>query len=358
VSAPLLVGLLRDTTVSSPTRSEEGPDVEPVLRLALDDAVAAGRLDREVEIVRVECVGLPRGSAHAVEQAYAELAASGVLLVAGPAIGDNALVATPLAEAAHLPTINWSGAGHARGEWMFHLQVGSHEDEPVVLARHIANTGAARVALVYDRSPIGRRYASYFETEAERLGLEIGARRSVPPVLDDGVDDIAALRASSPDALVYFGLGLSGRALGRARAAAGWTAPAYMGAAGMWGHTPGIAADIDGWTYVDVYSDGNSVLAGVRARLPEVFAQGPAAAYGYDLGLLVAEGLARATELTRHGVREGLEAVKWVPAAEGEEGTHLTFGPHDRGALHGRYLVMRRWDAGTSVEVGARVTAR
>jgi ABC-type branched-subunit amino acid transport system substrate-binding protein len=351
VNEPLLVGILRDTTVSTPGDSEEGPDVEPALRLALEDARAGGRLDRDVELVRIECVGLPRGSALAVEQAYAQLAARGVLLVLGPAIGDNALVATPLAEAARVPTLNWSGAGHARGEWMFHLQVGSHEDEPVVLARHLASVGVTRVAVVYDRSPIGRRYTAYFETEAELAGLELCARRSLEPVATDATDDVRALRDAAPDALVYLGLGLSGRAVGRARTEAGWTVPAYMGAAGMWGHTPGIAADLEGWTYVDVYSDTNAVLAEVRTRLGPAFARGPAAAYGYDLGRLAAEGLARATELTRTGVRDGLEAVKWVPAAEGHEGTHLSFGTQDRGALHGRYLVLRRWEQGESLEV-------
>jgi hypothetical protein len=42
-------------------------------------------------------------------------------------------------------------------------------------------------------------------------------------------------------------------------------------------------------------------------------------------------------------VREGLELVKWIPAAEGYEGTMMSFGHHDRGALHGRYMVMRQW---------------
>jgi len=43
--------------------------------------------------------------------------------------------------------------------------------------------------------------------------------------------------------------------------------------------------------------------------------------------------------------------VKWLPAAEGHEGTLLGFGVHDRGALHGRYLVLRQWLDGESVEV-------
>jgi branched-chain amino acid transport system substrate-binding protein len=54
----------------------------------------------------------------------------------------------------------------------------------------------------------------------------------------------------------------------------------------------------------------------------------------------VAEGLARApSNSPAIGVRTGLEQVKWLPAAEGEEGTLLGFGIQDRGALHGRYLV-------------------
>ena len=76
-----------------------------------------------------------------------------------------------------------------------------------------------------------------------------------------------------------------------------------------------------------------------------------AAAMGYDLGRLLAEGLARAPERTREGVKDGLEQVKWLPAAEGHEGTLLGFGNHDRGALHGRYLVLRQWSGGESVEV-------
>ena len=68
-------------------------------------------------------------------------------------------------------------------------------------------------------------------------------------------------------------------------------------------------------------------------------------------GEMVAEGLARAPERTRDGVKEGLEQIKWLPAAEGYEGTTLGFGHRDRGALHGRYLVLRQWRQGHSVEL-------
>ena len=90
----------------------------------------------------------------------------------------------------------------------------------------------------------------------------------------------------------------------------------------------------------------------VRDRLGADAPPGLFTAVGYDLGLLVAEGLARAPELTAEGVRDGLELVKQVPSAEGRAGTTLGFGHWDRGALHGPYLVLRQWRDGVSIEVG------
>ncbi len=94
-------------------------------------------------------------------------------LIVGPAIGDNALVATPWVERERIPTINWAGAERARGEWMFHHQVGSHEDESLVMARHMKALGADRIGVVFDQSPIGTRHLQYLEDEARIIGLEI-----------------------------------------------------------------------------------------------------------------------------------------------------------------------------------------
>src|SRR6202008_4268856 len=97
-------------------------------------------------------------------------------------IGDNALLDTPFAEAARVPTLNWAGAERARGDWMFHLQVGSHEDESLVMARHLHALGCRRVAVAYDRSPIGRRHLAYLLDEAEVLGLGISGMAGHAPL--------------------------------------------------------------------------------------------------------------------------------------------------------------------------------
>jgi hypothetical protein len=110
MAAPLRVGFLDDLADGPPSPT----DVEQWLRLVADEYLAAGRLDREVEIVASFGLGLPSGTAAAVEHAFARLDAADVLLVVGPAVGNNALVVTPLTERFQLPTINWAGTERAR----------------------------------------------------------------------------------------------------------------------------------------------------------------------------------------------------------------------------------------------------
>lgn len=313
---------------------------------------ASGRIPVPVEFVHAYGLGLPTGTAEAIERAFADLAAQDVVLIVGPAIGDNALIATPLAEALRVPTINWSGAERARGKYMFQLQVGSHEDESLVVARHLAAAGARRIGVVHDVSPIGTRHLKYLEDEAAILGLEIVACRGVSPLNPAAHEDVGAVLSARPDAVAYLGLGVSAPAVTEALLAHRWTGPKIMNTAGLRGYHPEFARHYDGWTYVDLRSDANRTLAALREAHDIAPEELTAAARGHDLGRLVAEGIARAHGYTREGLRNGLEQVKWLPAAQGEDGTLLGFGVQDRGALHGRYLVVRQWRDGQSVEAG------
>jgi branched-chain amino acid transport system substrate-binding protein len=344
------VGVLYDMTPGPIDELSRGGGLVGRIGEAVDALVASGRLDRPVNLIEEYALGLPPGTAHAVERAYGELVERGVLCIVGPAIGDNALVATPLADAARVPTIQWAGTDRARSEYMFQLQVGSHEDEGVVLARHLAALGARRVGVVFDRSPIGRRYTSFFDAECDVLGLELVSRAAISPLASDMTDVIAAAQASGAEAFVYLGLGLVAAEVAAACSASGWDVPVAMNTAGMRGYDPTFARAIDGWVYVDMLSDDNRVLQSLRERLGS-HGTGLLPAVGHDLGQLVAEGLARAPELTRDGVKEGLELVKLLPAAEGRDGTTLGFGNWDRGALHGEYLVLRQWRDGASNEI-------
>jgi branched-chain amino acid transport system substrate-binding protein len=355
VAEPIRIGIL-DDGVGARDGSDEGAvyrQLERDMQLAVDEVARQGRLDRPVEFVHQYGFGLPAGTAHAVERAFEALVNQGVLAIVGPAVGDNAIVATPLADRYETPTINWSASERARGDHMFHLQVGSHEDESILLARHLAGIGVTRAGVIVDRSPIGHRHLAFFEEESELVGVQLSARVTISPLPDSARAEVAAVRDSGAEALVYLGLGWAGRDVARERTALGWDAPAAMNAAGMRGSgDPDYARDIDGWVYPDMYADGNALLAGLRSGSGADRVRPGGLALGYDMGQLVAEGIARAQELSRPGIKDGLERIKVVPAAEGHDGTTLGFGRWDRGALKGRYLVLRRWAGGTSVELG------
>jgi hypothetical protein len=55
----------------------------------------------------------------------------------------------------------------------------------------------------------------------------------------------------------------------------------------------------------------------------------------------------------RAAVRRALERLTPMPAATGREGTRMRFGPSQRQALEGEYLVLRAWVGGRSTEVPA-----
>jgi branched-chain amino acid transport system substrate-binding protein len=356
VAAPALIGILDDGVGSrDAAASGDGSviykEMELDMQRAVDVVAAQGRLDRDVAWTHEEGIGLPSGTAHNVEKAVAALVERGVLLIVGPGTGDSAIVATPFADKYETPMINWSASERARSEYMFHLQVGSHEDESILMARYLGDLGLKRVGVLYDRSPIGRRHMEFLEQEADLLGVNVSTRKAVAPLATDVIDDVAALRDEGVEGLVYMGLGWVGRDIAKARTALGWEVPRIMNAAGMRGADPEYARDIDGWVYPDMYSEDNVLLSQLRASLTEDRRRVNALAFGYDMGQLVAEGIARAPELSREGIKDGLEHIKVVRAAEGHEGTTLGFGRWERGALKGRYLVLRQWRDTKTVEV-------
>ncbi len=343
-AAPLLIGVLHDYSLP-----DQDASFERAARVGI--ALAGSRLDRPVEFLHAHAAGLPRGTADAVVTAFDSLIGAGVLAIVGPAITDNGLVARDLADAAEIACINYTGSEQTRSEWMFQYQIGSLEEEPNVLARHLADRGLTRVALVYDRSTIGRRYASFFDEACPSFGVDLVGRVGVSP-LDDALGGaVESLRATGADALVYLGLGLCAHALARALAALGWSPPVVANSALMFGYNnPDWARAWNDWTYCDSMSGSNEVLAALQKEVGASMT-GPGVPGRHDLGRLVAEAAVRADHLTRAGMREGLERIKMLPSATGRAGTTMGFGQWDRAALKGEYLVLRRWDDGVSREL-------
>jgi branched-chain amino acid transport system substrate-binding protein len=344
--SPIGVGLLFDFP-----QADRGESFEEATRLGFDEVAATGRIDRAVEFVHRHARGLPLGTEHDVVQAFLELEDAGVLLILGPSISDNGLIVQPLADAAGLPCINYTGGERTRGEFMFHYQIGSLEEEPAVLATRLAHRGLRRAAVIHDRSPVGARYAECFDEARAALGIETTGSAAISPVAEDAEEAVDRLRGGNPDALVYFGLGVTSRAVAVALAQIGWDVPVVANSALMFGYArPDWRDGWAGWEYLDGVADDNLMRRRLRQRSKRA-AAGPIGCAAYDMGRLVGEAVARARHLTRTGLKEGLERVKQLPATSGVEGTTMGFGVYDHAALKGQYLVLREWRDGKTMQV-------
>jgi ABC-type branched-subunit amino acid transport system substrate-binding protein len=345
-TAPILVGVLYDFP-----QADNGALFEDALRIGLDEVAATGRLDRPFELMPRHARGLPGGTAFDVEKAFAEFVDAGALVVLGPTISDNGLIVGPLADAAGVPCINYTGGERTRGEFMFHYQVGSLEEEPAVLARYVAGQGRTSVAVAHDHSAVGRRYAEFFSEACGSLDIDITAVAAVSPLAEDVSPIVARLRSGNPEGLVYLGLGVAARAVALAVESEKWDVPVVANSALMFAYgRRDWRAGWDGWVYVDTVSDDNRSRAALRQLSPRSSA-GPIGVAAYDMGRLVGEAVARSAHLTRSGIKEGLERVKQLPASSGMDGTTMGFGHYDHGALKGRYLVLRQWLDGKTVQV-------
>lgn len=345
-TTPVRIGVLNDYP-----SADGGAANETALRLGFDDVRATGRLDREIELLQCDVAGLPMGSEHDVEVGFRSLADAGCLLVVGPAISDNGLIVRPLGDAVGLSTINYTGGEQTRSEWAFQYQVGSLDEEPAVLAARLHARGLHRPVVVHDRSPVGRRYATCFDDAAGPVGLEIVGRSAISPVADNVTEALARLRLAEPDSLVYLGLGLTSGPTATGLAALGWDLPVVANSALMFGYVrPEWRDGWRGWEYLDGIADDNAMRRRL-ATLDAPTAAGPVGCAMFDIGRLIAEAIARAEHLTRAGLRDALERIKLLPATSGVDGTTMGFGHYDHAALTGRYLVLREWKDGETVQV-------
>ncbi len=345
---PLRVGMLYDYP-----QGDGGALAERALQLGITDASTRRPLDRPVELVSVAARGLPMGSEHELANGFDELAGSGVLAIVGPSITDNCLIARERADSHRIPTINYSGGERTRSEWMFHFQIGSLELEPLVIAERCAHRNLHTCAVVFDQSPVGRRYADRFAAAALDLDLSITDTIAVSALADDLVGPVESLRRAKPDALVYLGLGVASRAVAVALAELAWSIPVVANSALMFGYArPDWRDGWAGWEYIDQIDDANPVRAELAVR-DRAVAAGPIGCGLYDIGQLLGTALTRCEHLTRAGVAAALREVKRIPSATGPAGTRMGFGAWDHAALGSEFLVVRQWRDGRSVPADA-----
>ena len=318
------------------------------IRLVLDEAIDSGLIDRPVDLVQRDVVGLPNGTYKAVERAFDELVEEGCLVIFGPYVSDNVVpLRAHVEKAAEVPIIVLSGSEGALGEWCFALNNGSMPEEPRMLASVLRGDGHRRIAIARESSLIGKEYLHYAERAYIEAGLQIVATVAIPQVEADKVEAVAALREASPDAIVHVGFGHGLWGFNDALAAANWDPPRYTTTAFEMAH---INEDwmhhLAGWIGLDSYDERNTVGQAFLDRFEARYGRRP----GYfmpclchDVATVIVRGLAGARPLTGEGVKDAMEDIKLIPSASGAPGTCLRFGRYIRQGWMGvDYLVARR----------------
>ena len=201
----------------------DGPDggYNKIHRLAFDEALEQGLLDRPVEFVLHAENGLPRGSARNAADGFKYLVDQGCIGVAGAYSSDNAIIVAPLANELKVPLISWAGTERLGGEYCFRLGNGDCGGDAALCVAWLARHGYKRVAVLSEVSPNGEEYFRFFRQECRRHGLNIVALETVSQNPANLTENMDTLRQSNPDALCYMGYGMLGaqgllrKALGR-----------------------------------------------------------------------------------------------------------------------------------------------
>jgi ABC-type branched-subunit amino acid transport system substrate-binding protein len=325
-----------------------GRRVDKIHRLAFDQAVESGLLDRPYEFVLHAENGLPNGSAKNATDGFKYLVDQGCIGVAGAYSSDNAITVAPLANELEVPLISWAGTERLRGEYCFRLGNGDCGGDAALVVAWLVKHGHSRVAVLSEISPNGEEYFRFFRQECRRRGVSIAAVETVSQSPDNLAEHLDHLRQVGPDALVYMGYGMLA-AKGLLRAALdelAWDPPRIMGTAFMF-YLMGFEL-FEGWVGIDQLDPSN--------RLVQHFHDAFVARYGaeppmwpnaipvlaYDTARVLVEGLFRAPILSGPGLKAGLETIRFLPSATGGAHTHIACSPYEHGMFRGDWLLYGR----------------
>lgn len=325
-------------------------------QFGFDEAYARGVIRRPVQLIPREVEGSPiRDSADVINAFYDLAENERVLGIIGVWDTDNALSLLPHIEKVGVPTFSICGSQEYAGKWAFSLSNGGMADEPAVMAAWLKGKGYKRVGVIREITQIGEEYTKYFRQACQENGLRIAAEAQIDVIEqpDSLKEQLAIVKDSNPDALVYFGLGANGRLMNPALESLSWNPPKVMCTAfvGATFSREG-ALTLDGWVGVDQYHEENEINNAVVARYEKKtgeYVRSSIATASYDVAHALAIGLGRMKNASPAGLRDALETVRRVPACTGAPGTVITYGPHDHRGLHGpNFLILRRSQDGTT----------
>lgn len=347
--APVKVGVLIDIDMGTKE------DFLATLRFGFDEALEHGVISRAVELIVKEAIGLPRLEAKNTIDGYLDLVQQGVLCTIGPLITDNSLALAPIINQTGVPAITWTGTDRYFGEYCFNLGNGGLAEETAMMATWIRRRGYNTVGMIHEISPGGVEYASNFRYYAARERLDVVIEAYTTQVPDDLEGVLRKIRDQRPDCLAYLGYGYPTILMSPIFKSLNWDPPRIMTTAFQFCYAkPEWMAALEGWHGVDQMCEANPLLLPLFDRIAARLGKRrdhTVTALSYDTARLIAEGIARANLLTPKGLKNGLEKVRMLPAANGGPRTHMSLGPYDHKAYKGDWLVIRKIENGRTVFV-------
>ena len=333
-------------------------------QLALDEATESGLLDRPVELKVVEVEGLPYARATTILDAVdACVREFQPIAIIGPHTSENVPVINPYAEQMGIPFIAMCGGLDLAGPWTFLTPNGTFPDEAIRMVDHAVDVcGATRIGVIREDNLLGDEYTKYLKSRAHTRGASVVADVAVGSFIDAdaGLAAVRSMEEAGAEAYMYVGfganafaiLGASQKAAAEGYGAARITMSIFMGT--IEGLTPyvGLIDNFEGWVGVDQFDERNQTFTSMLDRFEKRFGRRPVHCYtaqGYDMGNVVAHGLARAKPHSRDGLRRGLETIRRLDAAAGGPGNHISYGPWDHRGYKGDFIVMRQVSNGKNV---------
>ena len=329
-----------------------GGGYDKIHRLAFDEAVDAGILDRPYEFVLHAENGLPNGSAKNATDGFRSLVDEGCIAVAGAYSSDNAITVGPLANELQVPLISWAGTERLQGEYCFRLGNGDVGGDAALVVGWLKRNGHERVAVLNEISPNGEEYFRFFRQECRRRGIAIAAVESVNQSPANLAENLDHLRQVGADALVYMGYGmLAAKGLLRdALDTLRWDPPRIMGTAFMF-YLMGFDK-FEGWVGIDQLDPSNPLVEGFRSRYEARHGENPPMwpnaipVLAYDTARVLTEAIFRAPILSGPGMKAGLENIRFLPSATGGRHTHIAAAPHEHCMFRGDWLLYGRVTGG------------
>ncbi len=321
---------------------------DKIHRLAFDQAVESGLLDRPYEFVIHAENGLPNGSAKNATDGFKYLVDEGCIGVAGAYSSDNAITVGPLANALEVPLISWAGTERLRGEYCFRLGNGDCGGDAALVVSWLVRHGHTRIAVLNEISPNGEEYFRFLRQECRRREVSVGAVETVTQSPADLASNLDNLRQTSPDALVYMGYGMLA-AKGLLREALdklNWDPPRIMGTAFMF-YLMGFDK-FEGWVGIDQLDPTNPLVQRFHQQFVARHGEDPPMwpnaipVLAYDTARVLVEGLFRAPILSGPGLKDGLERIRFMPSATGGAHTHIACSPYEHGMFRGDWLLYGR----------------